>query len=167
MDLSDQVHSNTEEISESTLLVSTIGSVPRGIKMNTHMLTSIDLSLEPQPNLEHFWNLESIGIRESPVAVDDYRVLDHFNKTIEFVDGRYLVTWPWKEPSPDLPDNYQLAVGRLKSTVQRLRKDPLLLKMYTDVIHDQLDCGIIEKVSMTPRRSGKTLHSASYSDYTL
>ena len=69
--LSGQVHGNTEEISEPSLLVSTIGSVPMGIKMNTHMLTSIDLSLEPQPNLEHFWNLESIGIRESPISVDD------------------------------------------------------------------------------------------------
>ena len=36
--LSGQVHGNTEEISEPSLLVSTIGSVPMGIKMNTHML---------------------------------------------------------------------------------------------------------------------------------
>ena len=57
------------------------------------------------------------------------------------------MTWPGKETSPDLPDNYQLAVGRLKSTVQRLRKDPRLLRMYTDVINDQLNRGIIERVS--------------------
>jgi len=44
--LSGQVHSNTEESSEPSLLVSTIGSVWE----STHMLTSIDLSLEPQPN---------------------------------------------------------------------------------------------------------------------
>ena len=115
--------------------------------MNTHMLTNNDLSLKPQPNLGHFWNLESIGIKESPIAVKDDRALDSSNKTIEFIDGRYLVTWPWKESSPDLPDNYQLTVGRLKFTVQRLRKDPCLLKMYTDVIQDQLDCGVIERVS--------------------
>ena len=70
------------------------------------------------------------------IAVDDDRALGNFNKTIEFTDSRYLVAWPWKESSPDLPDNYQLAVGRLKSTVQRLRKDPRLLKMYTDVIQN-------------------------------
>ena len=60
------------------------------------------------------------------MAVDDDQALHNFNKTVRFVDGRYLVRWPWKEPNPDLPDNYQLAVGRLKSTVQRLRKDPHL-----------------------------------------
>ena len=65
---------------------------------------------------------------------------------IQYTDGRYLVTWPWKDSSPDLPDNYQLAVGRLRSTIQRLRKDPCLLKMYADVIQDQLNRGIIEKV---------------------
>ena len=121
-----------------------------GIEVNTHMLTNIDLSLEPQPKLEHFWNLESIGIKKSPIVVDDDRALDNFNKTTEFTDGRYLVTWPWKESSPD---NYQLAVGRLKFTVQRLRKDPCLLKMYTDVIQDQLDRGVIKRVSSDIKES--------------
>ena len=144
--LSGQVHCNAEENNEPSLLVSTIGSVPRGLNVNTYMLTNIDLSLESKPNLEHFWSLESIGINESPLTVDDDQAIDSFNKTIKFVDGRYLVTWPWKEPNPDLPDNYNLAVGRLKSTVQRLRKNPRLLKMYTDVIQDQLDRGIIERV---------------------
>ena len=73
------------------------------------MLTSTNLSLELQPNLECFWNLESIGIKESPIAVDDDKAIDNFNKTIKFADGRYLVTWPWKEAKTNL------AVGRLKS----------------------------------------------------
>lgn len=46
-----------------------------------------------------------------------------------------------------LPENYQLAVGRLKSTLNRLRKNPRLLEMYTAVIQEQVDRGIIEKVS--------------------
>jgi len=145
--LSGQVHNTTEGTNEPSLLVGTLGSVPMGIKVNTHMLTIIDPSLESQSNLERFWNLELIGIKESPIAVDDDQALDNFNKTIEYTDDRYLVTWPWKDSSPDLPDNYHLAVGRLKSTIQKLRKDPHLLKMYADVIQDQLDRGIIEKVS--------------------
>ena len=55
--LSGQVHNNTEESSETNLLVNTIGSVPVGIKVNSHMLTNIDLSLESKPNLDCFWNL--------------------------------------------------------------------------------------------------------------
>ena len=42
---------------------------------------------------------------------------------------------------------YQLAVGRLKSTIQRLWRDPHLLQMYADVIQEQLDSGVIEKIS--------------------
>jgi len=91
--------------------------------------------------------LLEFGIKESPLALDDDRALDNFHNTVKFADGRYLVTWPWKETSHDLPDNYQLAVSRLKSTVRRLRKDSRLLKMYNDVIQDQLDRGIIERVS--------------------
>lgn len=145
--LGGQVHSATEESSETSLLVSTIGLVPRGIKTNTHMLTSIDMSLESKPNLGNFWSLESIGITESPIVADDDQALCNFNKTIRLVDGRYLVVWPWKEPSPDLPDNCQLAVGRLKSTIQRLQRNPHLLQMYANVIQEQLDRGIIEKIS--------------------
>ena len=52
--LGGQVHNTTEEVSESGLLVTTVGLVPREIKMNTHMLTFIDHSLESNPNLEHF-----------------------------------------------------------------------------------------------------------------
>ena len=111
--LSGQVHNATGETYEPSLLVGTLGSVPMEIKVNTHMLTNIDPFLVPQPNLERFWNLESIEIKESPIAIDDDQALDNFNKTIEYTDGRYLVTWPWKDSSPDLPDNYRLAVGRL------------------------------------------------------
>ena len=44
---------------ESSLLVSTIGSAPDGIKPTAHMLTSIYLSLSTKPSLKHFWNLEA------------------------------------------------------------------------------------------------------------
>jgi len=33
-----------------------------------------------------FWNLESLGITESPSTCDDDLALDHFNKTVKFVD---------------------------------------------------------------------------------
>ena len=79
------------------------------------MLSSIDLSLA-KPNLDIFWNLESIGIMDSPVKSDDDKALEMFNNTIKFDNGRYLVTWPWKEFCL-LADKYQLAVGRLKSTL--------------------------------------------------
>ena len=105
--------------------------------------------------------MESIGIKESPIAADDDRALDNFNKTIRFTEGIYSMTRPWKETSPDLPNNYQLAVGRLKSIVPMLRKDQRLLKMYTDVIQDQLDRRIIERVS-SDTEEGAAKHNIPY-----
>ena len=97
--------------SESSLLVSTIGSAPDGIKPTAHMLTSIDPSLSTKPSLEHFWNLEALGITDSP-SPNNECAFKNFSKTVIFADGRYMVSWPWRESNPDLPQNYQLAVGK-------------------------------------------------------
>ncbi|XP_065891682.1 uncharacterized protein [Dysidea avara] len=97
--------------------------------------------------MECFWNLESIGISDSPKSSDDDQALEMFNNTVKFDDGRYLVQWPWKESPQLLPENYQLAVGRLKSTLNRLKRNPRLLEMYSAVIQEQVDRGVIEKVS--------------------
>ena len=57
--------------SESSLLVSTVGSVPDVIKPTTHTLTSIDPSLTAKPSLDRFWNLESLGITKLPSQNDE------------------------------------------------------------------------------------------------
>ena len=66
--------------------------------------------------IELFWNLESLGITESPSLSENDIASDYFNKAVKFVYGHYMVTWPMKEENPDLPENYQLAFGRLKSS---------------------------------------------------
>ena len=48
---------------------------------------------------------------------------------------------------PDLPQNYRLAVGRLRSMSQKLSKSPELLEQYDKIIQDQLSKGMIEKVT--------------------
>ena len=50
------------------------------------------------------------------------------------------------EEQPDLPDNRALALGRLKSLVSRMRNNPELIQKYNDIITDQREKGIIEKV---------------------
>ncbi|XP_022810636.1 uncharacterized protein LOC111347676 [Stylophora pistillata] len=69
--------------------------------------------------LEEFWKLETLGIREPVQENEDDKALQIFNETIHFEDGGYQVTWPWKEESPPLPTNYELAMGRLRSQVNR------------------------------------------------
>ena len=101
---------------------------------------------EQKPQLEDFWKLETLGISE-PVSVnDDDKALQKFNDTVRFEDRRYQVTWPWKEECPSLATNYELAMGRLRSLVNRLVRNPEHLTKYDDVIQDQLHKGIIEIV---------------------
>ena len=147
-----KVTAETEVVSEPSLFVSTVGVSPTNIHATTHMLTPVDPPVALKPSIEIFWNLESLGITESPSTSDDDVVLDHFNNTVKFVDGRYMVTWPWKEKNPDLPENYQLAFGRLKSMMQKLVKHPQLLQQYEAIIQEQLQRGIIEKVTETSEK---------------
>ncbi|XP_063435905.1 uncharacterized protein LOC134716797 [Mytilus trossulus] len=60
-------------------------------------------------------------------------------------NGRYQVAWPWKEKLPELPENRELAYGRLKSLFQKMKNNPDLLN--NEIIQDQCKKGIIEKVS--------------------
>jgi hypothetical protein len=76
---------------------------------------SIDKVMETKTELEDFWNIEAIGIKDSVGESDDELAMKQFKDTLKFENGRYEVTWPWKEKSPDLPKNRELAFGRLKS----------------------------------------------------
>ena len=52
----------------------------------------------------------------------------------------------WKLDSRDLPDHKLMCLNRLKSLLQRLQKNKVVLKEYAKTIQEQLDKGIIEKV---------------------
>ena len=129
-------------------------------QMSTPSLLVIDgcqteSNVMDKPQLERFWDLETIGIMDSPHISDDETAQALFSKAVTFENGRYNVSWPWK-PDRELPDNYMLAKGRLTSLIRRLRRDPDMLKRYDDVIQDQLTKGIIEEAP--PVQSSHRLH---------
>ena len=109
-------------------------------------LAAQELPIEHTTTLEEFWKLETLGISEPMCVNDDDKALQKFNDTVRFEDGRYQVTWPWKEEFPSLPTNYELAMGRLRSLVNRLMRNPEHLTKYDAVIQDQLQKSIIEVV---------------------
>ena len=106
-----------------------------------------DQSLALNPNIEDLWSLESIGITDSPKDNDDEIAMGKFNSSIKFTNGRYAVTWPWKNGDINLPDNYGLAMGRFRSLAKRFEKDPELLGKYATIINEQIQKGIIEPVN--------------------
>ena len=131
------------EKQESNMLILTYGTE---IETETNLFTEVDKSLPMKANLEDFWRLETIGIHDSAVDSQDDEVLRTFYKTLRYDGGRYYVDWPWKQETPSLPENRELAFGRLKSLVSKMKNNPELVKQYDDIIQDQLRLGIIEKV---------------------
>ena len=59
--------------------------------------------------LHSIWDLESLGIINA-----DKSVLEDFDSSIHFKEGRYEVSLPWKEYHVPLPTNYELSLNRLK-----------------------------------------------------
>ena len=68
------------------------------------------------------------------------------------------------EKNPQLPNNYQLALGRLNSLLKRIQVNSELLHKHDSIIQDQLKKEIVDKVddetkkctSMNLREWGRT-----------
>ena len=110
-----------------------------------------------KPQLERFWDLETIGINDWPHQSDDHAASTLFHESVRHVDGRYEVGWPW-QPGYELPNNYQLAKGRLATFLHRLRCQPDLLRPYDHVLQQQLSSGIVEVVSPPATNLSHRLH---------
>ena len=103
------------------------------------------MSQNDSPCLSDFWNLETTEIYDPIHVKDDDRALDKFNNTICYQEGRYFITWPWKSEDVELPQNFDVAFGRMKSLSRRLQADKML-QQCSDVIRSQFEAGIIELV---------------------
>ena len=114
---------------------------------NSHVLNIQVMSLGEHESisneLKKFWENESIGIKEQKI---EQNTTERFEQEIKFVDGKYQVKLPLKESHPLLPDNYDLAKRRLLSQLSKLKQNDEVAKQYDNVIKEQLNLGIIERV---------------------
>ena len=79
-----------EDKKEHSLSVLTYGTE---IERETNVFTCADKYLPIKPNLEEFWRLETIGIQDKQEDHIDEKVLQHFNETLQYENGRYMATW--------------------------------------------------------------------------
>ena len=142
--LSGWISTQYGETEENVMLmiIQTVSQLPSEVIYQP--LTKDPLPIESK--VADFWSLELIWIKSEENKVQD-TVMEHFKRTITKKDGRFQVSWPWKEQNIDLPENYELSLGRLKSMKKKLDGNPELLHRYNQVIQDQLKKGIIEKVT--------------------
>ena len=116
--------------------------------INEIQFAQIKNPLLKEPDLSTFWNLESIGITDSPYTKDEDRAIEQFNNSVHYdpEEKRYHVKFIWKTDNPELDDNFGLAMGRFRSLTRRFERDQDLLETYNNIIQDQLSKNIIEKV---------------------
>ena len=71
--------------------------------------------------------------------------MSEFIREVEFSGQKYETPLLWKTGHELLPDNFLLAKNRLVSLVNRLKKDPVVLKSYDHIIKFEEAEGIIEE----------------------
>ena len=113
-------------------------------RINNNLI--METALSSDPPIEDFWRLETIGITDKLRQSDDKRAVQHFSETVKKENSKYNVSWPWRQKNPNLLDNYELALGRRKTTLSILQQDSEPLRKYDEVIKDQLKNGIIEVI---------------------
>lgn len=98
-----------------------------------------------------FWDLESVGIQDAECdenKISDENVLEEFNDSIRFMNGRYVVHLPWKKGRRNtLIDNKEMALKRAINLSKRLKRDSCLESAYNEVLNDLENRGIIHEIS--------------------
>ncbi len=110
------------------------------------------------PQIEDLWRFETIGIKDPKESdLEDNKTFKDFQDMVKFENGRVSVQWLKKEKKLDLPTNFPLALSRLKSLLKTLGKNKEYLEKYAQNFQDQLEKGVIEKV--TPEMANKHFQS--------
>lgn len=131
------------------------GSIPsRFVTSEVHtqaaLVTNVaTLPIKEYPDLSNLWRLDLMGIQKEKITQEEQAVVDSFNATVRYDNGQYWVGLPWAPNHPPLPMNYNLAANRLASSLKKLRTRPEHLKLYDQIIKDQVKQNFIEPVIET------------------
>ncbi|XP_071171156.1 uncharacterized protein [Mytilus edulis] len=110
--------------------------------------------------IHKFWEIESIGTEtdsEVKAKTDLQEMTTYQENNIHLKDNRYIAKFPWKPEHPELPSNEMIARKRAYNVINRLAKEPEMLKIYGNIINDQENRGFIEKVE-TPDETTNRVH---------
>ena len=92
-----------------------------------------------------FWEKEAYCKKEN--SIEDHTFLQKVSETIEFTDGKYQVSLPFRGTEPViLPDNLCMAEHRMKSLKRKLDRDPKMKTDYVASIEGSLAKGHAEVV---------------------
>lgn len=108
-----------------------------------------------ESDLHNFWKLESVGIYTEKDVPTKNPVLENFEDSVQFVDGRYEVALPWKNEDVKLKllDNENVARKRLSVLNYKFVKNPDLKEAYDEVLKGYEENGIVVEVPLSEMES--------------
>ena len=119
-------------------------------------------------NIDSATEEQLLGIEKEIVNFHEQRFEQSTNDCItDFVlanisvneDGRLIVPALWNNKILHrLPSNYWLASNILNSVLNRIGKDKEKLKLYDEVIQQQISSGVLEVVDLSSARCNKRFH---------
>lgn len=102
-----------------------------------------------EEKISNLWELDYIGLKDSPLSNDNQIAVDYFNKTIKFKNNRYYVSLPFFQDKYLIPNNFNSCFSQLINLYKRLKGNNLLME-YNELIKKQLNDGIIERINQNP-----------------
>ncbi|XP_035221802.1 uncharacterized protein LOC118194721 [Stegodyphus dumicola] len=108
--------------------------------------------LNKETLVSDLWALDTLGILDPLEKKYKLELQEetrkHILSTVKNEEGRFQVCLPWLGEHPPLPENFNLAIKRLDSTVKRLKTDNLY-EEYREVLCEWEREGIIESLPKT------------------
>eukprot|EP00794_Sanderia_malayensis_P007573 gene7573-biopygen6100 len=110
-------------------------------------LGNVYLTRSSNEDYEQLCSLDILGLIDKPDG-DQQQVYEDFKEQLSrHPDGWYETGLLWKNSHDMLHNNKNRSLGRLNNLTRRLQREPDLFQKYDEIIQDQLDQGIVERVS--------------------
>ena len=114
-------------------------------------LSSVYLTRSSATRYAELCSLDVLCLQEDQKDQDQQFVYSELQEQLTQSEaGWYEAGLLWKPGHDPLPNNEKNSLGRLTSLVKKLQRDPEVFSQYDSIIRDQLDQGIVEKVTKDP-----------------
>lgn len=137
-----------------------LGELRRNHSCEDSIATScISMSVNDS-NITTLWDLETLGIKDPVEQKEIHKKVElakekYISSISRDLNGRYIAKLPWKEETPSLPSNKQVALKRLHTATKRL-EDSGMFEAYDSIFKDWEKSGFIERVTIC--NPNKKLH---------
>ena len=104
-------------------------------------------AMDERSNISKFWDIESAYTLSQQSSPANSFLSSYLTSSIRCrPDGSYVVKFPWKANHSPLPSNRNICERRARSLARKLSHTPNLMRLYGDIIADQLNRGFVEQV---------------------